>query len=184
MSQALHVARVECRVALTVPDEVVEPNMGYVSAALGMALAQQVDGYVRSRGLGYYPAFDYFRAQPDAVDPALLSLIDEVAAFCAAYARRELRRRLSGAFSNVQVAQTQCTAYAMPRARPNQSDGPKALALHFSPNRLRLDLILSSIHKGQAEGIEELTVKRLTQWVRAPFERFELLSHRLLETGS
>lgn len=181
MSEPLSIAQLDCRVELTVPSPAVELHTGYQPAALGQSLARQVDAYVRAHALGYYPALDYFRDQPTAVDPALLLLLDEVAAFCAAYARRELRRRLTGAFSSLRFGHIQALAYALPHARPNRPDALRALAAHLNPSRLRFDLLLGVVHKGGTEGLEEEAAGRFTHWVREPFEGFAVLSCRVVE---
>jgi hypothetical protein len=102
---SVEVVTIASSLTVTVPEEVVEAQLGYLPWVLGENLAGQVDTYVMEERLGYYPALDYFRDRPEAVDQALLQLIDEVATFCASYARRELRRRLSRVFSNVQIEQ-------------------------------------------------------------------------------
>lgn len=172
---------VAASLTLTVPETVLEQNVGYLPWVLGENLAGQVDATVMEQGLGYYPALDFFRDQPEAVDPALLVLIDEIATYCAAYARRELRRRLSRAFSSVQVEQAQCTAYTMPRVRPSRSGAPAGLAEHYSPNSLKMELLLSSIQRGSFEGLEELTLNKLLRWGREPFERFQIHGAKLLQ---
>ncbi len=157
----------------TIPQEVVELNTGYLPWVLGDNLAGQVDAYVMEQHLGYYPALDFFRDQPEVVDTALLTLIDEIAIFCAEYARRELRHRLAGAFTSIQIEQIQCTAYTMPRVRPNRSGAPEALALHYSPDTLKVELLLRMLRDESQEGVETLVLNRLTQWGREPFSRFQ-----------
>jgi hypothetical protein len=184
MAPSIEVVTVAASLTVTVPETVVEPNTGYLPWVLGENLAGQVDAYVMEEGLGYYPALDFFRDLPEVVDPALLLLIDEIAIFCANYARRELRRRLSRAFSSVQIEQAQCTAYTMPRLRPTRSGAPSGLAEHYSPNTLKMQLLLSSIQKGGAfEGLEELTLNKLMRWGRDPFEVFQINGSQLMQNG-
>jgi hypothetical protein len=181
MASSVEVVTVAASLTVTVPETVVEPNTGYLPWVLGENLAGQVDAWVMEQGMGYYPALDYFRDLPQAVDPALLLLIDEIATFCANFARSELRRRLSRAFSNVQIEQAQCTAYTMPRVRPSRSGAPAGLAEHYSPNTLKMELLLSSIQKGGFEGLEELTLNKLMRWGRDPFAGFQVNGSQLLE---
>lgn len=141
----LHVSRTAVVVEATVADELVEQNMGYLPWVLGENLAEQVQAHVERHGTGYYPALDYFRTLPESVDPALITLTDEVVRFCGDYARRELRRRLSHAFSKIAVEKIQSTAYSMPRVRPAQGGARQRLARHYSPNVIRLDVVLSRV---------------------------------------
>ena len=181
MSARIEVLTVAASLTVSVPQEVVEQSVGYLPWVLGENLAGQVDAWVMERGMGYYPALDYFRDHPEAVDPALLVLIDEIATFCAAYARRELRRRLSRAVSSVQIEQAQCTAYTMPRVRPSRSGAPAGLALHYTPATLKMELLLSSIQRGSFEGLEELALSKLIRWGREPFETFQVNGSKLLK---
>jgi len=184
MSAKIEVLTVAASLTVTVPETVVEQNVGYLPWVLGENLAGQVDAYVMEQRLGYYPAMDFFREHPEAVDPALLLLIDEVATYCASYARRELRRRLARAFSSIQVEQAQCLAYTMPRVRPSRSGAPGGLAAHYSPNTLKMELLLSSIQKGAFEGLEELTLNKLMRWGREPFESFQVNGSKLLQQAN
>lgn len=179
MAPRVEVITVAASLTVTVPETVVEQNVGYLPWLLGENLAGQVDAWVMEQGMGYYPALDFFRDHPDAVDPALLQLIDEIASYCAEFARRELRRRLSRVFSSVQIEQTRCTAYTMPRVRPARSGAPEGLARHYSPNTLKMELLLSSIQKGLFEGLEEMTLNKLLRWGREPFEAFQVNSSQL-----
>ncbi len=180
MSARIEISTVAANLTVSVPQSVVERNVGYLPRVLGENLAGQVDAYVMEKGMGYYPALDFFRDLPDTVDPALLLLIDEIAIYCADYARRELRRRLSRAFSNVRFEQVQCTAYTMPRVRPSRSGAPDALAAHYSPDTLKMELLLSSIRKQAPEGLEILTQNKLRRWGRDPFDAFQVNGARLL----
>ncbi len=177
---AVEVVTVAASLTVSVPETVVEQQVGYLPWVLGENLAGQVDTYVMEEHLGYYPALDYFRDHPEAVDPALIHLIDEVATFCASYARSELRRRLSRPFSKVQIEQLQCTAYTLPRMRPNRSNGPMELAQHYAPDTLKMELLLSSVQKARFEGEEKMALEKLSRFAREPFEHFQLNGAKLL----
>jgi hypothetical protein len=185
MPGMLHISRVVVTVETCVADALVEQNMGYLPWVLGENLAEQVLQYVEREGTGYFPAMDFFRTQPDAVDPALLGLIDEVARFCGDYARRELRRRLSRAFSNIGVGQEQCVAYGMPRVRPSQPNARERLARHYSPNVVKLELVLSNIEKQARPNPDPAgtAVQKVLNWARTPFESLEVVGSRALSDG-
>lgn len=166
------VVTVAASLTVTVSQDIVEQATGYMPWVLGENLAGMVDAHVMEQQLGYYPALDYFRDLPNVVDTSLLSLIDEIAIFSAEYARRELRHRLARAFSTIKVEQMQCTAYTMPRVRPNHGGAPEALALHYSPDTLKVELLLEILREEALDGVETLVLNRLTQWGREPFVRF------------
>lgn len=170
----IEVVTIAASLTVSVPEELVERETGYLPWVLGENLAGQVDTYVMEEHLGYYPALDFFRDYPLAVDPALLRHLDEVADFCDSFARRELQQRLARLFSNMQIEQLQSTAYTMPRMRPNRSNGPMELAQHYSPNTLKIELLLSSIQKGHFEGEERMALQKVSRFARAPFSLFQL----------
>jgi len=181
MSARIEVLTVAASLTVSVPEGVVEQGVGYLPWVLGENLAGQVDAFVMEQGLGYYPALDYFRDHPEGVDPALLILIDEIANFCADYARQELRRRLTRVFSSVKIEQAQCTAYTMPRVRPSRSGAPADLAAHYTPATLKMELLLSSIQKGGFDGLEQISLDKLVRWGREPFESFQVNGSQLLK---
>ncbi|MEN8170021.1 MAG: hypothetical protein ABFS08_07340 [Pseudomonadota bacterium] len=178
---SVEVVTIACSLTISVPEEVVDQQLGYLPWVLGENLAGQVDTYVMEEHLGYYPALDYFRDYPKAVDPALLTLVDEVAAFCAGFVRHELRRRLSRVFSKVRIEQLQCTAYTMPKVRPNRNNGPMDLAKHYCPDTLKVELLLSSIQKGHFDGEERMAMDKLSRFAREPFSHFQLNGAKRLE---
>lgn len=180
MAAGILVSRAAVTLKVRVGDAVIEPNLGYLPWVLGENLAGQVDPWVMEQRLGYYPALDFFRDKPEVVDPALLQLIDEVARFCEEYARRELRRRLRGGFSHVDVERIQNEAYAMPRVRPSQPKAPELLARHYAPATLRCELLVATLQKGAVAGIERLVEQRLRQWATPAFETLEIQNLRLL----
>jgi len=180
MSGIIHIARFAAVLKVRVADDVVEPNLGYLPWVLGENLAGQVDSWVMEQHLGYYPALDFFRDKPRIVDPALLQLIDEMARFGEEYTRRELRRRLRGGFSHVDVERVQVEAFAMPRILPSQPKSPEELAKHYAPSTFRVELLLGMIQRGEVEGIERLVAQRIQQWAKPAFHSLELLSTRLL----
>jgi hypothetical protein len=170
----IEVVTIAASLTVSVPEELVERETGYLPWVLGENLAGQVDTYVMEEHLGYYPALDFFRDHPQAVDPALLRHLDAVADFCTDFARRELQQRLVRLFSTMQIEQLQCIAYTLPRMRPHRSNGPMELAQHYSPNMLKIELLLSSIQKGHFEGEERMALQKVSRFARAPFAHFQL----------
>ncbi len=180
MSAPIHIVRFAAVLKVRVGDDVVEPNIGYLPWVLGENLAGQVDPWVMEQRLGYYPALDFFRDKPQVVDPALLQLIDETARFGEEYTRRELRRRLRGGFSHVDVERIQVEAFAMPRVLPSQPKSPEELARHYTPSTFRAELMLGMIQRSEVDGIERLVGQRIQQWAKPAFHSLELLSTRVL----
>lgn len=182
-AREIRIERIAMGATVTVPDEVVEHNMGYLPRVLGDSLAAQVSGHVERTGLGYFPALDYFRAVDEGIDPALLMLVDEVAGFCARFSERAFRRRLSHAFSNVAILDSRPACYGLPRVRPGRGDAFDALAAHYAPRTVRLDLVLSSIERDDLSAAEALAPKKVSRWLDEVFSHMELSPGRRLEAG-
>ena len=174
METQLRIIRFQCSVTATVPEGVVEANVGYLPWVLGENLAGQVDAWVMEERFGYYPALEFFRGRQQVVDPALLLLIDEVVRYCTLYLKRESRRRLSRAFSAVDVLQARSTAYGLPHVRPSRGGAPSELAQHYAPNRIKADLVLSSIQKGDFDQAESLARRQLNAWLGNSFSHLEV----------
>lgn len=168
-------------VTLRVGDDIILPNTGFSALAIGSSAAEQVSEHVRAAGLGYFPALDYFRDKPDAVDPALLALLDELAGYCAAYASSELRRRLRRGFAEVAVGQMTASAYAMPQVRAGQTDYRHRLAVHYAPQTLRCELQLTAVKTRDTGDIAQQLEQRLLHWAAPAFEQLELTQYRQLE---
>jgi len=175
-----HMSRVAIGLTATVPDEIIEANIGYLPWVLGDSLAAQVQPHVAAAHLGYFPALAYFREEGRGVDPALLALIDEVAQFSVDYARRELRRRLSRVFSGIQIDQAQCLAYTLPRARPGQPFAAAELGKHYAPAKVKLELVLSTLERTPVSEPERLAVSKVEHWAREPFACLEILAAHTL----
>ena len=180
MAEPLLIHTVEVQLGLVVAEELIEQQLGYLPWLLGENLAGQVDAWVMEQRLGYYPALDFFRGRPEAVDPALLTLIDQVVFFCDDYVRRELTRRLYRMFSRVHISRIQCLAYTLPKVRPSQGGAPDTLARHFSPNQLQLTIQLSSLQKAEFTGIEQLALDKLVRFARPAFAGFQVHRSRVL----
>jgi len=182
VAQTLRISRVAVGIDVKIADGLVEKNMGYLPWVLGENLAEQIQVHVERGDVGYYPPLDYFRAVPEAVDPALLALTDEVARFCADYTRRELSRRLSRAFSNVAVERDRCTAYSLPRVRPSLPDARRKLARHYAPNVLKIELTVGQIEKEARPNPDpaRTAVQKVLRLANDPFESLDLVGSRML----
>lgn len=148
---------------LTLPEELIEENIGFFPWVLGENMAGMVDSYINENGLGYYPAMDFFRDKEDVVDPSLLLLIDELAYFAVLYSKRSLHHRLLQLFSAVSIERAICTAYSMPPVRPSRANAPGELARFYSPKRVRIELRVY----GKDESLKQLGEKGLTNKMEA-----------------
>lgn len=177
---AVSIGRVALGLRLTVAPALLRERLGDDAAQLGERLAAAVHATVRSEKLGYYPALDYFYQRP-GVDPGLLQLADQTAAFVRDYVSEKVLEYLQPVFSTVQIQRLQLASAALPGVRPAQPDALEALALHYLPNTVKLELLVTSLHKGEPPpGAEKIAAQKLKWWLRSPFGVVEITDARAM----
>lgn len=177
---SLHVAKVKLSVKVVVPILLLQKHLPAPIDKLGEQLASEVHKKVTESGLGYYPALDYFRDQA-SFPVYLLDAVDEVSSLAADIATRIVSDVLVPIFSNVKLANIQCLAYALPGVRPGLPDAKNALALHYTPNQLKFELIVSVLQKNPPqEGFEKYADNTVYRWLSEVFEVVNISWARLL----
>lgn len=176
----LTVGRVLLGIRLTIAPALLSERLGEEAAALGERLAKAVHDATRSEKLGYYPALDYFYQRP-GIDAELLLLANRTAAFVQDYVIQTVREHLAPVFSTVRVQRLQLAAATLPNVRMSQPDALEALARHYQPNAIKIELILTSLHKGPPPpGIEKVAAQKLKWWLRSPFGSIEITDARVV----
>lgn len=182
-SIAVFDAAVAVKVCLSL--DTLRERRGELAASAGGDAAAQVDRHVRAAHLGYYPALEYC-AQEGIVGADTLAAIEQVGLFVSEFAAKETRTRLWAAFSRVSVEQVRLLAMTLPTIRPHAPDAIAALAQHYTPNCVRLDLRVSWIERGakdavaKREGRERVAAQKVQWWLRDAFDSVQLLDTHLL----
>ena len=157
----------------------IEARLGELAAAAGPQVATQIHAHVQEKKLGYYPALSYFEGNP-AIDAGLVAAVEQVGLFVCDHVKTEVRTHLWPVFSHVRVARVQLLATTLPNVRRNQPDALAALIAHYTPNAVKVELILSNLEKGEpAAGIERFAASKVVRWLREPFESVEITDARL-----
>jgi hypothetical protein len=160
--------------------DVWEGHMAASPVVVGENLAELVDSYTREHRLGYYPALEFFRDQ-GLIDKDLLEAADGIAWLMAKMAREEIRKRLRAAFSSVSFETVQTIAFTMPPVRPGQANALHDLTRHFTPNALKIDLIVNLIRRNsETEGLARFARQALTRWIEDSFARVEVSESHLV----
>ena len=174
----MYVDRALVGVLLKVPEDALSRHLPASPSRIGRALAIAIDSYVRVHSLGYYPALDYFR-EIDAIDKNLLDSADSIAWLMSKLVREEVQIKLRPIFSKVQFQTIQTQAFAMPPVRPNDSEAVEKLSSYYSPNTIKIELVLSMIRRDSDTAerkVETYARKMVYRWLRDSFESVEVTS--------
>ncbi len=181
-SRSIIIARIALTLHIVVTPSYLKQHQGAIAASFGGDLAKAVDAFVRERHLGYFPALDYFVDQP-SVDPKLLAAATDLARMVRDSVRREVQHHLVPFFSQVVIKRITSPAFMLPRVSLHQADALEALARHYFPNSVRLDLVASSVERGpKVENLEKAAARRALWNLRDHFEHVEVTDARVLET--
>lgn len=149
---------------------------------IGKALAAVAVEYESENKTGYYPAIDFFKTV-DSVDPDLIESAEQVAWLVSKLARETIQKQLRPIFSSVQSQSIQTLAFSMPKTRPNQTDAEEQLARHYTPDSVKIELVLTMMRRdseaddGRAEPYAR---KMMFRWLESEFESVEVTSSKAL----
>lgn len=177
---SLHFMTVAAHLVLTVPREVMERHGPIAPGQIGEELAEAVLEYALRERLGYFPALAFFREQ-GGIDPDLLEAADALAWLAGELVRDEVLRRLQPAFSQVDVSALKPVANTMPRVRLSSRERRELLARHFTPDTVRVTLLLTSIQKRPArDEVVRFARRTLWRWLRDHFAAMEVCGTKVI----
>lgn len=186
----LHMATVALTVRLRLSEEAMASYLSASPQVVGEELAQAVQAVVRAQKLGYFPALEYFRAEP-GIDDALLDAVDHIAWLATTVVRDEVRRRLRPVFASVRFSALQTLAFTLPPVRPGQPRALERLAQHYTPDTVKADLLLDLVQRGAPpaeatgegtgeDGLGHLAAQMVTRWLEPCFAELEITASRTL----
>lgn len=178
----MHFDRVLVGVLVKVSRHTTEQHLPSSPERVGEELAQAIDAYVRANATGYYPALEYFR-KVDGVDPDLIDTAEQMAWLISKLVREEIQKKLRPIFSSVQFQSIQTHAFSLPSIRPNQRDAVTLLARHYSPDTIKLELMLTLMRKDADTKdlkAEVYARKMIYRWLRDSFESVEVTASSAL----
>ena len=149
---------------------------------IGQTLAQIASEYEKQNKAGYYPAIDFFKTQEN-VDPDLITSAEQVAWLVSKLARETIQSKLRPIFSSVQFRSIQTLAFALPNIRPNKADAIEQLAKHYTPDSVKVELILTMMRRdSEAEDgrAEPYARKMMFRWLESEFENIEVKNSKAL----
>lgn len=180
-SRGLGIVQVALRVQVEIAADRLSAILSGADHRIGLDLAANVDRIVREEGLGYYPAIEYFVGHA-GMDAARVDHLKDVAARIRKRVKREVQTHLWPVFSGLQIEQAESLAFTLPRIPFSANDALDRLAVHLFPNRVRLDLILSTLDKhARLEEAESITSTKVMRNLRDVFASVEVSAVRRSE---
>lgn len=174
-------SRVAISLVLKVPHPVLQQHMVATPAVVGEELARQIALYAQQNNLGYYPALDYF-IEHGGVEQELLNAVESMTWLLTGLVREELKTRLRPVFSNIRFESIQSLAYTMPGVRPGQNNTLLRLTEHFTPDRVKVAIIATSIrHRDTPETAVKMAERMVWRWLHEHFENIAITHVRYLE---
>ena len=149
---------------------------------IGRTLANFASDYAKENKTGYYPAIDFFKTL-DYVDPELITSAEQVAWLVSKLAREIVQTTLRPIFSSVQFQSIQTLAFTLPKIRPNQPAAIDQLAKHYTPDTVKIELILSMMRRDSEAGderAEPYARKMMFRWLQTKFESIEVTNSKAL----
>ena len=174
----MHIDKARVGVLVRVPAHAMDRHLPCSASRVGTELATAIDSYVRDTQLGYYPALEFFR-NVDAIDQDLLHSVEQIAWLVSKLAREEIQLRLRPIFATVKFDSIQTVAFALPPVRPSQKDALEHLAAHYTPDTIKLELVLSMLRKDTDTAerkVETYARKMIFRWLRDRFDHVEITS--------
>ena len=147
---------------------------------IGQTLAGIADEYEKQNKIGYYPAMDFFKTL-ETVDPDLIASAEQVSWLVSKLARETIQKQLRPIFSSVHFQSVQTIAFSMPKARPNKKDVVDALTKHYTPDTVKIEMVLTMIRRdseARDDRAEPYARKMMFRWLESEFESIEVTSSK------
>ena len=162
--------------------DVLQQYLPCSASVIGKALATIADQYQQENKTGYYPAIDFFKSL-DGVDPDLITSAEQVAWLVSKLARETIQSKLRPIFSAVSFQSIQTLAFSMPKVRPNQKDAIEQLAEHYTPDSVKIELVLTMMRRDSDtddDRAEPYARKMMFRWLESAFESIEVTSSKAM----
>lgn len=162
--------------------EVLQQYLPCSANIIGQTLAEIASEYEKENKTGYYPAIEFFKTQ-DNVDPDLIASAEQVAWLVSKLARETIQLKLRPIFSSVHFQSIQTLAFSLPKVRPNKKDALEQLAKHYTPDSVKVELILTMMRRdseAEDDRAEPYARKMMFRWLESEFETIEVKSSKAL----
>lgn len=149
---------------------------------IGKALADVALAFAEENKTGYFPAIDFFKTQ-EAVDKGLIESAEQVSWLSSKLAREKIQKQLQAIFSSIHFRSVQTVAFSMPRVRPNQSDAMAQLMAHYTPDTVKIELVVTMMRRdsdADDNRAEPYARKMMFRWLESVFESIRVTNSKAL----
>lgn len=157
---------------VTLKTETLQQYLPCSADIIGKTLASIAVDYELENKTSYYPAIDFFKTL-DEVDPDLIVSAEQVSWLVSKLAREIIQLKLRPIFSSVQIQSIQNMAFSLPKVRPNKTDAVEQLAKHYTPDTIKVELLLTMIRRDSEandDRAEPYARKMMFRWLGSEFE--------------
>ena len=142
---------------------------------VGEELARHIAAYVQDHHTGYYPAVDYFH-ELEIIDPDLFTALENVSWLVTTISKDILRAGLRGFLKNIKFDSTQMIATTLPQIRPGSENAMHRLALHYTPDQIRINLLADLIQSENQKTLDILdkAKENIADWLDEKFLHSEV----------
>jgi hypothetical protein len=172
---SLYITKIHITLEVKVSHELLERHLPSSAEVVGEALTEQVINAVKKHGLSYFPALDFLEKQGD-IEEDLLDATQTISWFACKFVREEVNKKLRAFFSELSFQSVKCTSYSMPGVRANQLNAWSELVEHYTPNKVKLDVVASVLKKqAQPKGMENWSKQLFRRNLEKSFDEFEVI---------
>ncbi len=163
-------------IRVRVPSRLIENHSVASPYVVGEEFARQVAAYVQDQHMGYYPAMEYFRGQ-EQIDAELFAAVESISWLVVDLVRQNIIASLRVIFNGLQVESIHPVVETLPPIRPGTSNAMRELALHFTPDQVRVNLIARSIRNnpGVSDAVLQQTREKILDCMQGRFASYEVL---------
>lgn len=155
--------------------QLIENHSAASPYVVGEELARHVAIYVQNHHTGYYPAVDYFH-ELGIIDTDLFTALENVSWLVTSMSKDILRTGLRTYLRNIQFDSTQMIATTLPQIRPGSKNAMHRLALHYTPDQIRINLLADLIQSENIKTQDKLqkAKENISMWLDGKFLHSEV----------
>jgi len=150
--------------------QLIEDHSAASPYIVGAEIARHVSTYTQENNLGYYPAVEYFQ-DLGVIEPELFAALKSVSWLVTTMSMDVIHTGLRSYLRRIDFGSNQMIATTLPPIRPGSENAIHQLALHYTPDQLRMSLHgeLKQSENTKSAAILEETKVNIKRWLDDKF---------------